>query len=52
MKKRRILAVVLAMIMVFGLAACSGGNKPAKTDAAESETKESTVYKGLHRVGI
>lgn len=42
MKKRRILAVVLAMIMVFGLAACGGGNKPAKTDAAESETKETT----------
>ena len=42
MKKRRILAVVLAMIMAFGLAACGGGNKPAETDAAESETKETT----------
>ena len=42
MKKRRILAVVLAMIMAFGLAACGGGNKPAKTDVAEPETKETT----------
>ena len=42
MKKRRILAVVLAMIMAFGLAACGGGNKPAETDVAEPETKETT----------
>lgn len=40
MKNRRILAVVLAMIMAFGLVACGGGNKPAETDAAEPETKE------------
>ena len=42
MKNRRILAVVLAMIMAFGLVACGGGNKPAETDAAEPETKETT----------
>ena len=42
MKKRRILAVVLAMIMAFGLAACGGGNKPEETDVAEPETKETT----------
>ena len=40
MKNRRILTVVLAMIMAFGLVACGGGNKPAETDAAEPETKE------------
>lgn len=42
MKNRRILTVVLAVIMVFGLVACGGGNKPAETDAAEPETKETT----------
>lgn len=42
MKNRRILTVVLAMIMAFGLVACGGGNKPAETDAAEPETKETT----------
>ena len=40
MKNRRILTVVLAMIMAFGLVACGGGNKPAETDTAEPETKE------------
>ena len=40
MKNRRILTVVLAVIMAFGLVACGGGNKPAETDAAEPETKE------------
>ena len=40
MKNRRILTVVLAVIMAFGLVACGGGNKPAETDAAELETKE------------
>ena len=28
--------------MAFGLVACGGGNKPAETDAAEPETKETT----------
>lgn len=42
MKNRRILTVVLAVIMAFGLVACGGGNKPAETDAAEPETKETT----------
>ena len=28
--------------MAFGLVACGGGNKPAETDAAELETKETT----------
>ena len=42
MKNRRILTVVLAVMMVFGLVACGGGNKPAETDAAEPETKETT----------
>lgn len=42
MKNRRILTVVLAVIMAFGLVACGGGNKPAETDAAELETKETT----------
>lgn len=42
MKNRRILTVVLAVIMTFGLVACGGGNKPAETDAAEHETKETT----------
>lgn len=42
MGKRRILAVVLAMIVAFGLAACGGGNKPAGTDAANPETTEIT----------
>lgn len=28
--------------MAFGLVACVGGNKPAETDAAEPETKETT----------
>lgn len=42
MKNRRILTVVLAVIMAFGLVACSGGNKPAETDATEPETKETT----------
>ena len=42
MRKRRILTVVLAVIMAFGLVACGGGNKPAETDAAEPETKETT----------
>lgn len=40
MKNRRILTVVLAVIMAFGLVACGGGNKPAETDATEPETKE------------
>lgn len=42
MGKRRILTVVLAMIVAFGLAACGGGNKPAETDAANPETTEIT----------
>lgn len=42
MKNRRILTVVLAVIMAFGLVACGGGNKPAETDATEPETKETT----------
>lgn len=42
MKNRRILTVVLAVIMAFGLVACGGGNKSAETDAAEPETKETT----------
>ena len=42
MRKRRFLTVVLAVIMAFGLVACGGGNKPAETDAAEPETKETT----------
>lgn len=42
MKNRRILTVVLAVIMAFGLVACGGGNKPAETDTAEPETKETT----------
>ena len=42
MKNRRILTVVLAVIMAFGLVACGGGNKPAETDVAEPETKETT----------
>ena len=42
MKNRRILTVVLAVIMAFGLVACGGGNKPVETDAAELETKETT----------
>lgn len=42
MRKRRILTVVLAMIVAFGLAACGGGNKPAETDAANPETTEIT----------
>lgn len=42
MGKRRILTVVLAMIVAFGLVACGGGNKPAETDAANPETTEIT----------
>ena len=42
MRKRRILTVVLAMIVAFGLAACGGGNKPAETEAANPETTEIT----------
>lgn len=42
MGKRRILTVVLAMIVAFGLSACGGGNKPAETDAANPETTEIT----------
>lgn len=42
MGKRRILTVVLAMIVAFGLAACGGGNKPAENDAANPETTEIT----------
>lgn len=42
MKNRRILTVVLAVIMAFGLVACGGGNKLAETDATEPETKETT----------
>lgn len=42
MRKRRILTVVLAMIVAFGLAACGGGNKPAENDAANPETTEIT----------
>ena len=42
MGKRRILTIVLAMIVAFGLAACGGGNKPAETDAANPETTEIT----------
>lgn len=42
MGKRRILTVVLAMIVAFGLAACGGVNKPAETDAANPETTEIT----------
>lgn len=42
MKNRRILTVVLAVIMAFGLVACGGGNKPAETDTTEPETKETT----------
>lgn len=42
MGKRRILTVVLAMIVAFGLAACGGGNKTAETDAANTETTEIT----------
>lgn len=42
MGKRRILTVVLAMIVAFGLAACGGGNKPTETDAANPETTEIT----------
>ena len=42
MKNRRILTVVLAVIMAFGLVACGGGNKSAETDVAEPETKETT----------
>lgn len=42
MGKRRILTVVLAMIVAFGLVACGGVNKPAETDAANPETTEIT----------
>lgn len=39
MGKRRILTVVLAMIVAFGLAACGGGNKPAEMLADEETEK-------------
>jgi len=38
--KKRILAFVLAMVMVLGLAACGGNNTPAETKAnTATETK-------------
>lgn len=43
MKNRRILTVVLAVIMAFGLVVCGGGNKPAETDAAEPEEPQSRI---------
>ena len=52
MKNRRILTVVLAVIMAFGLVACGGGNKPAETEPKEEEAEgyeECTIaeYSGI-----
>ena len=38
--KKRLLAMLLAGAMVFGLAACSGGNEPAETPAGETPAAE------------
>ena len=38
--KKRLLAMLLAGAMVFGLAACGGGNEPAETPAGETPAAE------------
>ena len=38
--KKRLLAMLLAGAMVFGLAACGGGNEPAETPAGETPAVE------------
>ena len=50
MKKKRILAVILAAAMAFGMTAC-GGDKPAETTkAAETEAKKAEAESVLKKL--
>lgn len=48
MKTKRILALLLALVMVFSLAACGGSSAPASDGAASEETGEELDLQAIY----
>lgn len=47
MKTKRILALLLALVMVFSLAACGGSSAPASGEAASEELDLQAIYEAF-----